>query len=494
MMETLARERSELPPRSETFRRGFPFIVGGRRVDATRHTGTQLAKLRFGEAFLPEFTRGILEALQAQQTERLCSVPVQEILSFFNRMGRLWKNREYTRRRIYIQQLQTFLGYSAKMAEAEADWIASLLRSHVRAWDQLSCELGSRFLLDDWVRQEDCLCRAYPRGLTLHMTAGNVPTSSVVSAMRGLVTKNVVVLKPAADDLITSTAFALSMQDLDKDHPVTKSLSVVYWPHDYELGRELVRSCDAVCAWGGSDALAWAHKFTMPDVPFIPFGPKSSLAVIGANADIQKAAIALAHDTSMYDQRACFSVQRVFVEGFSPVFLKELTAACVRYMELYPAGQRLSDEIAATSLTRRADDFLGATSMRAGDTEITVCPPDTPTLAHPLGRYLYIHPVETLDLVAAYIGRDHQTIAVYPWDMAVRYRDEWTMRGASRIVELGLNNLFRCGSTHDGIYPMASLVRLATMELPASTFGKGMVLAPDLTEFMGRQELADIVQ
>jgi len=473
--------------------RPLPFILHGARVEPGPSRPTQRVGLRFGEAVLPDLTDAMTDAILAGDRLRLVDVPEQEILSFLNRIGRLWKNREYTRRRLFTRQLEEHLGYSQKMAEAEADWIASLLTSHARVWDQLAAELGSRFVMDEWVRREDSLIRAFPRGRTVHVTAGNVPVAAIVSAVRALVTKNAVVLKPSADDLVTSLAFALSMLDVDRRHPVTSSMTVVYWPHDHPNGRRLVRAADAVCAWGGHEALAWAHAQASPGAAFLPFGPKRSLGVIDATADPVKAAKALAHDVCMNDQRGCFSVQQVFVLGDASRLMVALRAAFDRFRDLYPRGARPVDDVAGGSLARLDDEVFGAECIEAGDSVIVRCPPRRLD-RHPLDRYLYVHEVDSLDAVTAFVDDHVQTLCLMPWTLGDRHRNLWAARGVSRFTELGLNNLFRTGTSHDDINPLAQLVRFVSTELPATTYGKGTVVELDLTELLARHELADLVQ
>src|SRR6185295_13704113 len=109
----------------------------------------QHVRLRFGSAVLPALTEAVLAQVLASPKHELACLPMQEIIGFLNRIGRLWQNKEYPRRRLFIRQACQHLGYSEKVAEVEADWIASLLRSHSRCWDQLEAELGSRFLLDE---------------------------------------------------------------------------------------------------------------------------------------------------------------------------------------------------------------------------------------------------------------------------------------------------------------------------------------------------------
>src|SRR5262249_20124579 len=131
----------------------IPTIVWGRRWDVGESASISLqgdATVRVGR-----FDTTLAARLLAADRTALAAVPTQEIVAFVNRAGRNWRNEGYFRRRLYMSQLRSLLGYSEKAAEAEADRIAALLTAHERAHDLLEAELGSRFVGDEWVRRED---------------------------------------------------------------------------------------------------------------------------------------------------------------------------------------------------------------------------------------------------------------------------------------------------------------------------------------------------
>jgi long-chain-fatty-acyl-CoA reductase len=427
----------------------------------------------------------------------IAALPTQEIIAFLNRLGCLWRTDEYPRRRRYVRQLQEVRGISEPAARSEADWISLILRGHTRIWDQLDVELGSRFMLDDWIRREETEVRAFPRGLSVHLLAGNVPSAAAVSLVRALVTKNTVVLKAAARDLLTPAALALSMLDCDPLHPVARSVSAVYWDRSDEAGRALVERADAVCVWGTLDAVEWVRRNAGPEAEIVPFGPRRSVAVVGAGictgTELEHVALALAHDVFLHDQHACFSAQEVFVEAPAEPLLQELGRAFGRYSELLPRSRDTIDDAAVVSLMRRTAEFLGAEVDTAADGGWTIVRGLAPGSQHPHGRCLYVHEVTSLDEVSAHLDAYVQTVGVAPWDLCLAHRDDWASRGVSRITELGLMNLFRPGATHDGYYPLSRLVRLSSTELPSAVHGKGVVAPINQTERLEHGTLVELV-
>jgi long-chain-fatty-acyl-CoA reductase len=484
----ISEDRVQLPEIS------LPLVVQGKRIERGGQDPGQCLAMPMATARLPALTPDLVVQLTASTDRHILEqLQVQDILAFLNRVGRLWKNKEFNRRRLYVRQLQEYCGYSEAMASLEADLLASLLVNHARAWDQLDAELGSRFLLDEWIRREDSYIRAFPQGLTVHILAGNVPTSGVLSIVRALLTKNAVIAKCSGSDPLTPLMLALSMQDVDPEHPVTRAISVVYWPKDDEVGNSIMAQADGVCVWGGSEALEWARKHTQAEVAFLPFGPKRSFAVIADSTDLHQAALALAHDVCLYDQRACFSIQQVFVCAPMDEFLRELHDALIRYETLLPEMRRTTDDVANRALSVQSDEFLGGTAVCAPGWTVVETPPLNPW-RHPLGRYLYVHHVEHLEDVSAFVDGSVQTVAIWPWRACLSVRDRWAQRGISRIVELGLANLFRTGSTHDAYYPLGRLVRIVASEMPSSTHGKGFVVPIDQTESLANREFIDLVQ
>ena len=474
----------------------LPIVIAGRRIDRTSGDDQRITTRTNQHIDLPYLDTVIADHLESLPGDTLADVSIHEIISFLHNVGHNWKSPEYSRRRLYIRHLCKFLGYSEAMAEAEANWIAFNLSSHFRLYDSLSAELGGWQMLEDWIPNEEAYIRALPHGKVFHLVPGNVPLSSVVSIIRAIITKNVSIVKASSDDLITPITLALSFMDVDRDHPVTRSLSVVHWPggKDEAHHRQLVASANAVCAWGATDSIEWAKRNAAPDSALLTFGPKRSLAVIGGDADLEKAARALAHDVSVYDQRACFSIQHVYYEGDTDDLMEHLAAAFENIELLLPKGEHSFDERAGVSLSRLQSDFSCSKTISSAKGAWTIiAAPAGESDIHPLGRTVYLHAINTLTEVEPYIDRHTQTVAVYPADLAIAVRDRYTRQGACRIVELGMNNIFRVGGAHDGIFPLQRLVRMASMELPSKANIKGIAIPVDQTRFLEEDRFLEFI-
>jgi long-chain-fatty-acyl-CoA reductase len=127
-----------------------------------------------------------------------------------------------------------------------------------------------------------------------------------------------------------------------------------------------------------------------------------------------------------------------------------------------------------------------------GDWAIVVGPPEL-VGRHPRRRLVYVHPILGLDEIARHIDNETQTLAMMPVEAARPWRDAWALRGATRIVELGLNNVFRLGSAHDCMYPMQRMVRFVSQDSPAHVHPKGITFDIDQTRLLNEDRFLELI-
>ncbi len=465
---------------------GRPWDVPAKEVPSP--TGRVMALPDVGEA-------DVAGILRATSDNPLAEVRTDDVIAFLHNVGKNWKSPEYARRRLYVRNLCTYLGYSARNAEHQADWIAMYLCSHFRMHSQLHAELGDRYALDRWVPNGEAEIRAFPRGRVAHVLAGNLPEVSLVSLLRGLLTRNVNLVKLPTGDPLTASALAASFADVDAEHPVSRAVSVLWWSNPQGVGASLVGSMDAVCAWGGAEAMDWVASAVTAETEVLWFGPRQSAALVDTSADPVLAAQRLAHDVGLHDQRGCFSSRRAFVVGDVHEFATLVARALAEFEGVLPLGAESLDEQAARSLALLEAGFAGDRVVTADPTcwAVVVGAPRAPASAHPGGRVVFLHPVADLREGIAALEPPVQTIAVHPYDLAARLRDDIARAGASRVVELGLSNLFRTGAAHDGVFPLARLVRFVSCELPASAHVSGITMTVDQTKFLAEHMLPELI-
>ncbi|PRP98265.1 Acyl-CoA reductase LuxC [Enhygromyxa salina] len=440
--------------------------------------------------------RDVDAILAPEPRNDLAELPTQEIVNFLYAVGQNWKSSEYVRRRLYIRDLINQLGYSPEMAKLEANWIAMILSSYAGLYDIIESELGHRFILDEWIPREEAQVRAYPKGRSLHIMPGNVPFSAVVSVVRALVTKNQVIAKSSSEDPFTPVALAQSFADVDADHPVTRALSVVYWPagEPGEAGARVIAASDVICAWGGQSAVDWAREVARPDAEVVRFGPKRSLAFVDASEAPRDAARGLAHDVCFRDQRACFSSQQAFIRPTPADLVPALSEALDNYTEILPPSAQGFDDRGARALTLAEARFLGfdCWEARDGSWAIIHCPPSF-AAQHPLSRTVYLHDWPADLDPGAQVSGDTQTVALFPWAKLRDLRDAVCRAGVSRVVESGMSNVFRPGGAHDGMFPLQRLVRFASTELPSAYVTKVMTVKIEQTKFLEQDRFVEFI-
>ncbi len=435
--------------------------------------------------------------LEGSERSPLTDIPTDEIIAFLHNVGKNWKSGEYAQRWLYTRHLRRYLGYSPREAELEADWIALTLCSHFRMHSLLESELGDRYALDRWIPRQEAEVRAWPRGRVLHYLSGNLPVVALTSILRGVLTKNANVVKLPSGDPITAHALAASFADVDPDHPVTRSLSVLWWESGRSpAGERLAAAADAIVAWGGEDTMRWIAEVASPETEITWFGPRRSVAVIDASSDVGQAARRLAHDVSVYQQRGCFNVHQAFVLGGTSALAEALALELALYAEMLPCSEATFDEAAAQSLALLEARFAGLTvhePSQRREWAIVEGPPPDPQVPHPLGRTVYLSEIQRPGDAAAFTGPDVQTVAVHPYALVAELRDEFALAGAHRLVELGMTNLFRLGSTHDSIYPLARLVRRVSCDLPSCIHTSGVTMRVDQTQILRDEALAELI-
>ncbi|APX08376.1 long-chain-fatty-acyl-CoA reductase LuxC [Vibrio campbellii] len=463
----------------------LPLIINGQIVS----TEENRFEISFEEKKVKIDSFNHVHLTQMVTHDYLNDLNINNIINFLYTTGQRWKSEEYSRRRAYIRSLITYLGYSPQMAKLEANWIAMILCSKSALYDIIDTELGSTHIQDEWLPQGECYVRAFPKGRTMHLLAGNVPLSGVTSILRGILTRNQCIVRMSASDPFTAHALAMSFIDVDPNHPISRSISVLYWPHtsDTTLAEELLSHMDAVVAWGGRDAIDWAVKHSPSHIDVLKFGPKKSFTVLDHPADLEEAASGVAHDICFYDQNACFSTQNIYFSGDKyEEFKSKLVEKLNLYQEVLPKSKQSFDDEALFSMTRLECQFSGLKVISEPENNWMIIESEPGVeYNHPLSRCVYIHKVNKVDDVVQYIEKHQtQTISFYPWESSKKYRDAFAAKGVERIVESGMNNIFRAGGAHDAMRPLQRLVRFVSHERPYNFTTKDVSVEIEQTRFL----------
>jgi len=441
----------------------LPSIVSGKVIERKNNIlkyNTGVGEL---ELSMPEINHDDVAKIKKQSD--IHELPTSEIISFYTKVGKLWNKKSYDLRKDALKLTEKVTGYSSAMIEHSYDGISTMLsKEYIKT--TLDSEIGNRKFLDEWVRVKDISIHAQPRGKVLHIMAGNAPPLSAVSILRGSLTKNVNTVKTASSDPVTAIYLVKSFRDVDKDHPITKTTSVVYWKHDSSAGDSLIRLSNAICVWGGADAVESIRKKSTYGTELVEFGPRRSMQLIGKEAfrdskTLKNVTDKAAHDIVLFDQEACHSPQLAFVEGDTKKFCEALAKSLDAEGKRLPKGFVHREKHAAISHERLIAKFYGEKVYESKGTEWTLIITDNikRIIRHPLGRMLYVFGVKNLKVALQHIDHSIQTVAVYPDERINELRDEITLMGADRVTYIGKMGYFAPGAPHEGFYPLSRLVR-----------------------------------
>jgi long-chain-fatty-acyl-CoA reductase len=441
----------------------LPLFVAGEQKEGEETSAKFSADNYDVEILLPHVTNEDLEKVRAGPKD-IHELTLAEIISFYAKVGKLWRDRKSPMRIEATKFASKVTGYGEEMIAHTYDMIADMFSKEYMK-DITDAQLGDRELLDSWLRVKDVYVHAQPRGRILHILAGNAPPIAALSMLRGSLTKNTNIIKLPYNDLVTATYLALAFKAVDADHPVTKTTSVLYWGHGSSIGDQFIASADAVCAWGGKDAVEAARKKTTYGTEILEFGPKRSFQFIGKEAfnNLKEVTDKAAHDVVLYDQEACHSPQIAFLEGDAERFAESMAKSLEEEGIRLPKGYVPIEKHGHISNERAMAKFYAEKVYASKGTKWSVIISNNIkriSTQHPLSRTIYIHKVDDLRDALKYIDRTVQTVAIYPEKRINELRDDITIRGADRITHLGKMGYFALGAPHDGIYPMARLVRL----------------------------------
>ncbi|MEN6390896.1 MAG: acyl-CoA reductase [Syntrophomonas sp.] len=461
----------------------LPIIVCG-KVISINERETILIKNENGvNVRLPLLNeRDVDEILSSRLKTGLAEMPFDDITIFFEKLAAFWLQEDNPFRDEAVKLCSQITGFPEAVVLRDYKLIVYLFRHRGDVYDQLETEIGNRWFIDEWVPSQSCIIRALPRGLVTNILVGNIPLVSSFGLYRNLVVKNNSLSKVPKKDPVSAIYFALSLLEIDPNHPVSKSVSVAYWEKDSWQEEKFLSNSDAVCLWGGEAAINELKAKIKMGTKVLEYGPKKSLtladlSLIDPGDSLRDISLRMAHDFSVYNQEACFTPQELYLvadDNRFADFIEHLQLALNRYLNIYQKGVISSDSKAHVLLTRTEARLMGNTVISTSDHGWTIIVAhDKKRLeSHPLSRTVIIHRVAKLEEAMEHINRYTQTVTLYPWKSSEQLRDLICGQGADRICALGMANLPRTGFPHDGIWTFNELLRWVNVERDLDFKGK----------------------
>lgn len=439
----------------------------------------------------PELAREILHEAHEKRMA-LADVPIDAILHVLERVGADWSDPSFPARRRAQAALPAQLGFSPEMVSLELDGLGlALSRPYLEA--KLRGELGRLDAADAWHRRPGTkgFARALPLGVVLHVASGNVATTGVLSLVEGLLAKNVNLLKVASNAPFLASLFAESLAAHDRAGIISRSFAILSWPGGKStLHETFCRGVDGVVVWGGDEVLEAYRATVGPHTRLIPYGPKVSLGLLGAEAlapdAVDASARAAARDIALWDQNACSSPQVLYLEDATPDlagvtrFVKALAPALDALARELPMGALDVHERAEITKERElalADMLMGRGQLHVpangGPDWTVVVEQDQAFKLSPLFRTITLKPVAHLDDALAPLApyRQYlQTVAVATSGARLGpLAQKLAGAGALRVTRLGETSGGFAGEPHDGLFGLGALARWISLDSPEAT-------------------------
>jgi len=346
----------------------------------------------------------------------------------------------------------------------------------------------------------------------LHITAGNAPEVPLISALRAVLTKSAAVIKLPYGATLTGALFALAAAATAPDHPITKNLSMVYWPGGDESIENVIfmpNAFDRIVVWGNPETVASVQSralFTkvislnprygaslIGNEAFsgISLNPRYGASLIGNEAfsgNLEKTAAKASMDVMLYNQKACSSSLVHYIEGTEDQANEYAEALCNmlgrwdKEMPNFVSPAAIAE--ALCNMLGRWDkempNFVSPAAIghlkrlkrgRYADANwyvnkqgndfssgVVVIPGEFDILDHPMCRLVVVRPVERLKDALKYISQYVSTIGVYPEARRLELRDRILAKGVSSVFPLGQCERVYAGMTHDGMRVLSELV------------------------------------
>lgn len=265
--------------------------------------------------------------------------------------------------------------------------------------------------------------RAFARGLVVHWLAGNVPTLGVLSLVSAMMTKNSSIVRmPNTSEAMLSELLAALHTMGEAHRALASAVAVVRYDRDDRATAEaLSLEADVRIAWGGDESTSAVRALpSKHDVTDLVFADRSSFAIVGrshaSGERVKATARLLAHDISVFEQKACASPHTVFVtsddEGGRDTFaaaLADAMSAALRQIPKRPPSPQESQAI----LNLRSQYAMFHRAWHPIGLDYSVLADDRADTGPAIGnRTIFVRRLPALEVLAAALPENVQSVGL----------------------------------------------------------------------------------
>jgi hypothetical protein len=268
-------------------------------------------------------------------------------------------------------------------------------------------------------------------GPVLAILASNLPALAVQPLLPALLVRRPVLLKSPSAEPLFAPAFLAALAR--REPRLAGAVAAAAWPGgEVDLEAPVLAGMGTVLAYGERETLDDLERRAPGKV--IGYGPKTSLAVIGAEVDLREAAEGVARDVALFDQRGCLSVAAVYTAGDAAALAERLGEALLDLARRWPPGPPMRPLVAAVQHLRLEAEMRGLWQSSLPPRQGTVIVDPAPEFRPSPGlRTVRVHPLADLSRLPAILE---------PWrgrlqGAALAGDDAWRLK--PRLMKLGIS-------------------------------------------------------
>ncbi len=305
-------------------------------------------------------------------------------------------------------------------------------------------------------------------GVLGHVTSSNSPILPFLSAVEGLLTGNINIIKTSRKGSDITIKLAQKLCSICSElSPYMYVLPIS--SKDEENLKLMFNCCDGIAVWGSEAAVEGVAQLAPQGIRIINWGHRISFSYITKLGNTKEALLGVAQDVVINEQQACSAPQVVYFETDSKeellVFAKDLFNALKEVSSKKPLHNMTNEEVAEitmhTEIAKLKEIMGDGACLDGGDFRIYV-EYDNELISSPLFRTVILKPIKRKDIIIALrpfrsylqtVGLSCDTTEI------TDLTNKFVRAGVTRITSTGKMVNGYTGEPHDGVYALSRYVK-----------------------------------
>ena len=343
-----------------------------------------LADRPAGAPNTPALVRDACIAIKRNRAQWLAHRRTQQLVEWIAYAAERWRQPDSVFRRLALESGSAETGFGRATLESGLNsFFAGLTAESLSAW--VTQDLGELRRLDEFSApmgemRQGRLALARGPELVLHIAAGTLPNSTLLSMVASILVRSAQFVKCSTRGSLIPRLFAHSLADLEPKFG--GCLEIGCWPGgSQDLEAAAFAEAECVTVQGSDETVASVRARLPASARLLAHGHRLSFGFVGAEMlssyGARKAAEKAARDVAAWNQLGCLSPHLFYVEDSGAVSAEgfgELLAEALAAREAEdPRGPLPADEAAAIA-ARRSLHELREARARAAHEEAVAAP------------------------------------------------------------------------------------------------------------------------